>query len=159
MYIQNEPVASFCLLTWPKDFSAFSVLWLFCHARSFKGSSYTHKYECWESAHSGSRINLSASLLSFTCCISPTPSLVMLHRLVLHPTLLSHQLSDSPVPYYFDSITFSFNIFLWFWNLNSFCTHFGYLSQNDPLVASRIISLLTSDNYTERTTPFQLILV
>ena len=48
LYILNETLASLCLLTSPKDFSAFSVLWFFCHARSFKGSSYTHKYECWE---------------------------------------------------------------------------------------------------------------
>lgn len=130
----------------------FIAMW-----RPFKGSSYTHKYECWESAHSGSRINLSASLLSFTCCISPNFSIVMLHRLVSPSTLLSHQLSDS-APYYFDSITFSHLIFFYGSGIS---THSALILVICPRMISQALSFpcWISDNHTERTTPFQLILV
>ena len=111
MYIQNEPVASFCLPTSPKDFSAFSVLWLFCHAGSFKESSYTHKYECWEYV-------MTSQVCTFRFQNKSECQFTLLHLLYLTYSLSgdASQTGSPPYPPLSSVIWFPCSLLLWFYH-------------------------------------------
>lgn len=101
---------------------------------------WNHKH-----SHSGSRVNLSASLSFFTWWNSPIHSLAALQASL--PTLNPHlppTIPDFLIPGYFDSITFSFYTFYDSGVLTHSCTRFGCLSQNNPLVPSFSICSLIS---------------